>query len=299
MLEINTIKITPAVLAQISDIDEFKGLWRGLERHTTGLQLLGDVADYGATFAQILGPLEAKPITPEIVRLLNGIEIRTNSPSPFRSGDMMLAITHNTQKAGEIHVAEVALIEPLLGKLTGWVNEALEERQIHPLLVAAMFMSIFLQTAPFNEANMGVARFVVMLILLKSGYTYAPYAALGPLMEERGHQVYEALAHNQASLEDGKPDWSRWLDIFLSVLQAQKDLLYKRLYSREAEIKHLPKLSARIMALFKHHPRLQMGEIIKLTNGRRATIKLRLHELVEGGYLRRYGAGRSTWYSIT
>lgn len=76
MLGINTIKITNSILRQISDIDEFKGLWHGLERHTTGLQLLGDVADYGANFAQVLGPLEAKPITVEVVRLLNGAELR-------------------------------------------------------------------------------------------------------------------------------------------------------------------------------------------------------------------------------
>jgi DeoR/GlpR family transcriptional regulator of sugar metabolism len=58
------------------------------------------------------------------------------------------------------------------------------------------------------------------------------------------------------------------------------------------------KFSARILALFQQHQRLQMKEIITLTNGRRATIKLRLNELSEAGYLKRYGAGRSTWYAL-
>jgi Fic family protein len=298
MLGINTIKITPSVLRQISDIDEFKGLWRGLERHTTGLQLLGDVADYGANFAQILGPLQSQPLTPHILKILGAAELRQKGAMDFRTEEMSLALTHNGVPIGEIEVAEIAMIEPLLNKLTGWVNEALVKQDIHPLLVAAMFMAIFLQTAPFKDGNMGVARFVVMLILLKSGYIYVPYAALGPLMEARGDEVFQALKHNQASLEAGAPDWSAWLAVFLSVLQAQKELLHARLHAKEPELKNLPKLSARILALFQQHQRLQMKEIITLTHGRRATIKLRLNELAEAGYLKRYGAGRSTWYAL-
>lgn len=298
MLGINTIKITPSVLLQISDIDEFKGLWRGLERHTTGLQLLGDVADYGANFAQVLGPLQAQPLTPQILKILAAAELKQKGAVEFRSDDMRLSLTHNGAPIGEIDVAEAAMIEPLLTKLTGWVNEALVKREIHPLLVAAMFMGIFLQTAPFRGGNIGVARFVVMLILLKTGYTYAPYAALGPLMEARGDEVYMALKHNQTALEVGAPDWSQWLAVFLGLLQAQKEILYDRLYAKEPELKNLPRLSSRIMALFQHHQRLQMKQIITLTNGRRATIKMRLNELAEAGYLKRYGAGRSTWYAL-
>ena len=145
---------------------------------------------------------------------------------------------------------------------------------------------------------MSTAIFTVLLIMLKSGYSYAPYVFLNSLIEAKGDMVLEALKDNQDSLEEGSPRWDLWLRTFLMLLQDQKELLYRRLYSRESEIKHLPKLSARVMALFKHHQRLQMGQIIKLTNGRRATIKMRLHELVENGYLRRYGAGRSTWYAL-
>jgi Fic family protein len=298
MLGINTIKITPSVLRQISDIDEFKGLWRGLERHTTGLQLLGDVADYGAHFAQILGPLQNQPLTPQILKILAAAELRQNGAVDFRLEDMTLGFTQGGQTVGTIAVAEPAMIAPLMEKLTGWVNEALLKKDVHPLLVAAMFMAIFLQAAPFKDGTLGVARFVVMLILLKSGYIYAPYAALGPLIEARGDAVFQALKHNQASLEAGAPDWSAWLEAFLGILQAQKDILHDRLYAKEPEIKNLPKLSARILALFQHHQRLQMKQIITLTNGRRATIKMRLNELVEAGYLKRYGAGRSTWYAL-
>lgn len=299
MLGINKIKITPSVLRQVSEVDEFKGLWRGLERHTTGLQLLGDVADYGANFAQVLGPLEARPITVDVIRLLNGAELKRAGASALRGEDITLTIAGGEGFSAELAVADPGMIEPILERLTGWVNEALTEGEIHPLLVAAMFMSIFLQIGPFKEANIGVARFVVMLIMLKSGYTYAPYASLGPLMDERAEEFYKALKHNQDSLEAGSPDWSLWLDCFLGLLTEQKNILRSRLYGKEAELKNMPALSARIMALFKNHQRLQMKDIELLTYGRRATIKLRLSELVKNGYLVRHGQGRSTWYALT
>ncbi len=117
-------------------------------------------------------------------------------------------------------------------------------------------------------------------------------------MEERVGDLHAALKANQESLEAGKPDWDSWLGFFLGMLQAQKDILHERLYAKETELRGLSELSVRIMALFKENKRLQMKEIIKLTNGRRATIKLRLQELVEGGYLVRHGAGRGTWYAL-
>ena len=84
----------------------------------------------------------------------------------------------------------------------------------------------------------------------------------------------------------------------MDLLLSQKHDLYDRLYNKQAELSNISALSARVMELFKTHQRLQMKEIIRLTNGRRATLKLRLQELIDGGYIKRHGAGRATWYSL-
>jgi DNA-binding Lrp family transcriptional regulator len=60
----------------------------------------------------------------------------------------------------------------------------------------------------------------------------------------------------------------------------------------------LPTLSGKIMKLFEDNQRLQMTQILKMTRAKRSTLKLRLHELVDAGYLKRYGQARSTWYSL-
>lgn len=298
MIGINNIKITPQILVQVAAVDEFKGLWQGLERHTTGLQLLGDVADYGANFAQVLEPLRQQPLTPQIVRALHASTQKQKGASAFKTKNIPLDITRDEAVIGSLETADPDQVEPLLQKLTDWVNTTLAEKTLHPLLIAAMFTAVFLQIGPFATGNIAAARFVVMLIMLKSGYTYAPYVSLAPLMNETAAELLKSLRHNQESLEHGRPDWSAWLGYFLGLLHRQTQTLYGRLYANENDLQQLPTLSGNIMDLFKDHKRLQMKQIIKLTNGRRATIKLRLQELVYEGYLRRYGQGRATWYSL-
>ena len=298
MLGINAIKITPSILRQVSDIDEFKGLWFGLDRHTTGLQLLGDVADYGANFKQVLGPLQEQPISINIIQLINATQIGAPGASNLKTETNALPISAGNKVFGTLDTAEPDQVEPLLKKLCEWTNENLQSKDLHPLLVMAVFTSVFLQLSPFETGNLRTVRFLIMLMMMKAGYTYAPYASLAPVMEERAEVLYESLKHNQDSLEAGTPDWSAWVRCFMMLLQDQKTTLYGRLYAKETELSGVSALSAKIMTLFKEHKRLQMKEIIKLTNGRRATIKLRLQELVENGYLIRHGAGRGTFYAL-
>ncbi len=298
MLGVNTIKITPEILNQISDIDEFKGLWTGLERHTTGLNLLGDVADHGKDFGKVLKALEKQPLTVDIINVINANQLGQKGASELKVKSNQLPISSDSKVFGTLDTAEPEQVLPVLTKLCEWTNRALAERRLHPLLVIAVFASVFMQLSPHDTGNLRTVRFLVMLMMLKSGYAYAPYVSLASMMEERALGFYNALKHNQDALEAGAPDWSEWLNWFLGLLQKQKDILYARLYEKEAELQNLPALSARVMELFKEHSRLQMKQIIKLTNGRRATLKLRLQELVEGGYLKRHGQARSTWYSL-
>ncbi len=286
-------------MLRIAGIDEFKGLWTGLEDHTTALNLLGDVADFGQNFRQILAPFQNKSLTPEIIALLHARQIGAKTPSPYKNTENQISIIgQDGIPVGFLETAPPTQIEPLMIKMLEWLNLALDKRDMHPLLIIAAFAAVFLQIAPFEHGNQKTARFLVLLLLFKSGYSYAPYAPLDHIVSEHAGEVFRALKHNQASLEAGVPDWSVWLECFTGLLLEQKIELEERLKSKEKDLSHLPTLSANIMALFEEHKRLQMKEIIKLTYGRRSTVKLRLGELIKDGYLKRHGQARSTWYSL-
>lgn len=299
MLGLNKLTITPSLVTQLCDIEEFKGYWRAMDKHTTGLNLLNDFAKYGTDFHAVLNQLKDHPISTKNIKALHSAMITKGKPSTYKTADTQLIITNETgDLVGILDTAPPEQVEALLEKLTQWVNEALDKQTLPPLLIIAVFTGIFLQISPFEKGNRKLIMVWVQILMLKAGYDYAPYVVLDDIFARNASTWFRALKTNQASLENGRPDWNDWLSAFLSALQDHKNTLAKKLNAKSADLSHLPTLSAKIMALFEEHQRLQMKQIISLTRGRRATIKLRLGELLKDGYLIRHGGGRSTWYSL-
>jgi hypothetical protein len=81
----DAIRITPETLLSACEVDEFKGLWNALDKHTTGLNLLGDVAGHGNNFKQVLGPLKDQAITVDIIRILHSLQTGGRGISPYKS----------------------------------------------------------------------------------------------------------------------------------------------------------------------------------------------------------------------
>ncbi len=294
MLGMDSIRITPETLLSACEVDEFKGLWNALDKHTTGLNMLGDVAGHGNNFKQVLGPLKDQAITVDIIRILHALQMGGRGGAPYKTESKPLVI----DGGGELETAAPEQVEKLMKKLVDWLNKTMEDGEQHPLITIAAFTAVFLQLSPFEDGNLKTARFLVLLLMLKAGYNYAPYLPLDKIMADEGGPIFRALKHNQESLEQGKPDWSLWLRSFFLVLKKQKKLLEKRINEKDKAMTHLPTLSGKIMKLFEDNQRMQIHQIIKLTRGRRSTVKLRLGELVGSGYLKRYGQARSTWYSL-
>ena len=298
MLGTDKIKITPSVVSLLCEIDEFKGFWIGLETHTTGLKMLKEVAEFGGDFKKLLGPLKDQTITPAIISVLHAAQLKTSGQSPYRIGDQPLEIFKDGQKIGALDAAPASDVKAFTAKLVEWMNKTIEKRELHPLLTIAIFTAIFLQISPYETDNLKIARFLVIVFMLKCGYSYAPYVPIERVMNDRATDMSHALQALQLSIDAGAPEWNAWLICFLNIMKDQKNSLKNRMLEKNKELSHLPTLSARILKLFEHHNRLQMKQIVKLTNGRRSTIKLRLGEMVDEGYVKRYGNARATWYSL-
>lgn len=302
MLHVKNLKISPELLSLISKIDTFKGGWAALEQHTTALQLLGDVAQMGGNVRDLLGPLQNKKIdTQMLLALHNAFIVKTNpSIKPgFRSQNFPLVIQQGDKIIGSLDTAAPEDIEVLIPKLLDWLEDNLSHKTHHPVILLGVFSVVFLQIGPFEKGNQKLLRLLLLLLLMKTGYVYAPYVPLDEVMNEKAYSYFDVLKSTQESVEAGKPNWEGWLVFFTGLLRDQKDKLQRQIDSESKDLSNLPTLSAQIMHLFAANERLQMKEIMRLTKGRRSTIKLRLNELVDGGYLKRHGQARATWYSQT
>jgi Fic family protein len=297
MLHLERINIPPRVLNLIAEIDEFKGAWRALETHTTSLQLLGDVAHFGKNFKSVLEPWENQKITEDVVRQLHGVVLGRKGKTPYRATNFPLVIQKDQTIYGTLDTASADEAQALMGKLMPWLDAALAEKKFHPLFVISLFAAVFIQLSPFENGNQRLMRMLVTLLMFKAGYSYAPYAALEPLLTARLREYRDVLAKTQESLESGKADWEPWLVFFLGLLKDQKDTLQNRLEKGGDNIAAMPELSEKILRLFEENERISMKEIERRTRGRRSTLKLRLNELVTDGYIVRHGKARATWYS--
>ena len=135
-------------------------------------------------------------------------------------------------------------------------------------------------------------------MLLRLGYDYVPYASLEHVIEDNKDLYYKALRRTQTSLKSDKPDWEAWLGFFLRCLKKQKSNLELKVEEREPrDASELPIMSVQILELFNEHERLAIKEIVEHTGANQNTLKLRLRGLVNGGYLKRHGKARATWYS--
>ncbi len=182
-------------------------------------------------------------------------------------------------------------------ELLAWINDALETKELHPLIIIALFVVIFLAIHPFQDGNGRLSRLLTTLLMLKCGYNYCPYSSLESVIEANKEGYYLSLQRSQKSWQNKMPDWNSWLLFFLQCLQRQKQHLAVKLEKEQILAKTLPPLSQQIVALIREHSRLTITEIATLTGSNRNTLKKVLTTLVKGNYLTQNGKGKGTWYT--
>lgn len=185
--------------------------------------------------------------------------------------------------------------------LVAWARKALDEEAMHPLLIIAVFVVMFLAIHPFQDGNGRLSRVLTTLLLLRADYAYVPYASLERVIEDNKDLYYKALRRTQITLKSETPDWEPWIGFFLRCLKKQKDSLATQL-DGERIAQHgeadLPELSLKVIEALRSKGRLTITQLVSITGANRNTLKVRLRELVIAGRVRRRGKARATWYSL-
>ena len=183
-------------------------------------------------------------------------------------------------------------------ELVNWLNQAREEKRLHPLLTIAVFAVVFLEIHPFQDGNGRLSRVLTTLLLLQFGYAYVPYSSLESVIENSREGYYLALRQTQGTIRTDAPNWQPWLGFFLRALQGQKRRLSAKVEREKLVLAPLPELSARILEQAGERGRVTMGEMIRLTGASRNTLKEHFRRLLGAGQLVQHGSGKGTWYAL-
>jgi len=185
-----------------------------------------------------------------------------------------------------------------MADLIAWVQAAEADKRLHPLLIVAVFVVVFLEIHPFQDGNGRLSRVLTTLMLLKAGYAYVPYSSLESVIEQSKEGYYLALRQTQGTIRTEKPDWQPWLMFFLRALDRQKGRLAAKIEREKIVLAQLPELSVSILDFAREHGRVSAGDMVRLEGASRNTLKAQFRQLVERGYLVRHGGGRTTWYTL-
>lgn len=185
-----------------------------------------------------------------------------------------------------------------MAALTAWTRQAIQDGDLHPLIITAVFVVVFLSIFPFQDGNGRLSRILTTLLLLRSGYEYVPYASLESIIEQTKDDYYRSLRQTQATLRQTHPDWQPWLDYFIGALRQQKQRLEERIQRDKILLGSLPALSLQILDIARTQGRVTVADAATITNTSRNTVKNHLKTLTNQGHLSRHGAGRGTWYEL-
>ncbi len=285
---------------------------RDVERLLSNLQIKSfasrdeqEVAGYAELMEIVFSSWQDIPITENHIKQLHQILLRFSEKDSRHRGNYkthsnsVAAFDEDGVQIGIVFQTATPFDTPrLMTELLTWLQQEREAQRLHPLLVVALYVVVFLEIHPFQDGNGRLSRALTTLLLLQAGYAYVPYSSLESVIEQNKESYYLALRQTQGTIRTEKPNWQPWLDFFLRSLAEQVQRLEKKVTREKLVLAPLPELSLQIIEFAREHGRLTIGEAIKLTGANRNTLKQHFRTLVERGHLNQHGSGRGVWYEL-
>jgi len=264
-----------------------------------------EVAGYAMLMDLVFDAWQHIPFTENYLKQLHRILLEHSQKDEWHRGNYK---THsNSVAAFDEYGAQIGIVfetatpfdtPRLMAELTAWVNHERDKAYLHPLLVTAIFIVVFLEIHPFQDGNGRLSRVLTTLLLLQAGYTHVPYSSLESVIEANKEAYYLALRQTQGTIRSDAPNWQPWLLFFLRSLAEQIRRLEKKVEREKIVLAALPALSLQIVEFAREHGRITMAEAIKLTGSNRNTLKPHFRNLIERGHLEQHGSRRGAWYGL-
>jgi Fic family protein len=264
-----------------------------------------EVAGYAELMDLVFNSWQDIPFTENYIQQLHQILLRHSEKDLWHRGkyktnsNSVAAFDENGVQLGIVFETASPFDTPrLMAELVAWTLAEREKALLHPLLITAIFTVVFLEIHPFQDGNGRVSRVLTTLLLIQSGYAYAPYSSLESVIEINKEAYYLALRQTQGTIRTDSPNWQPWLVFFLRSLAEQVRRLEKKVEREKLILATLPELSLQIIEFAREHGRITIGDAVKLTGVSRNTLKQHFRNLVERNHLQQQGSGRGVWYEL-
>jgi Fic family protein len=264
-----------------------------------------EVAGYGEALELVCSSWQDIPFSENHIKQLHQILLRYSEKDSRHRGHYK---THsNSVAAFDDTGAQIGIVfqtaspfdtPRLMTELVAWVNLERDTARLHPLLIIAVCVVVFLELHPFQDGNGRLSRVLTTLLLLQAGYAYVPYSSLESVIEHSKEAYYLALRQTQRTIRTESPNWQPWLLFFLRSMAEQVRRLEKKIEREKIVLADIPLLQLQIVECAREHGRVTIGEAVRLTGVSRNTLKQHFRVLVARGTLNQHGSGRGVWYDL-
>lgn len=264
-----------------------------------------EVAGYAAVMDLVFNAWQDIPFNENHIQQLHQILLRHSAKDARHRGqykthvNSVAAFDANGTSIGIVFETASPFDTPrLMTELVTWVNDEREKAHLHPVLIVAIFVVVFLAIHPFQDGNGRLSRVLTTLLLMQAGYAYVPYSSLESVIELNKEAYYLALRQTQGTLRADAPHWQPWIVFFLRSLAEQVRRLETKIEREKIVLAALPALSLQIVEFAREHGRVTMRDAIKLTGASRNTLKEHFRDLTARQHLEQHGRGRGVWYGL-
>lgn len=192
---------------------------------------------------------------------------------------------------------EPYLVPKEMAECIEWTKTKLNQNDIHPLIIIALFIYEFLSIHPFQDGNGRLARLLTTMLLLKYGYQIVQYISFEHIIEKKKSEYYKALINGQKNRYKENERIDSWICFFLDCLE----ILIKKLEAKYDVYKnkggYINKRQKDILEFIKREQPVKIMDIVThLHKYSRNTIKKDLAYLKEEDYIEQIGNRKGSVY---
>lgn len=173
-------------------------------------------------------------------------------------------------------------------------NRVIGNMEVEPLIAIPVFIHDFLCIHPFNDGNGRLSRLLTTLLLYQNGFYIGRYISLEAIISRHKDLYYSSLNRSDLGWQEGKEDVMPFVKYFLSTLRkAYNDFedRYEIVARKLPAVEMIRKAASQKIGPFSKQEIRELCPSLSVSS-----VESSLRKLVDEGYLRREGTGRSIKY---
>lgn len=250
---------------------------------------------------------EKKPITEKVILKIHKLVTdKTLSPQfcgHYRAGPIYVVRRQFGRPQETLYIGpEAKQVPKLMADFLAWLAES-EQKEINPVVAAAVAHMEIAAIHPFNDGNGRTARAIATLLLYQRGYDFRRLFALEDYYNTNRPAYYKAINLGK-TYEERRTDITSWLEYFVTGFKEEIDGVKAKILSLSAHSAggktktqiYLTPEQLKIIDFLDQMGRIAVKDAEEILSCPRRTAQLQLQKLKKIKMIKAIGKGKATFY---